>query len=220
MGRRRASSVGRSAAITIIGLGLSAVLAGHASRRTGGLLILAGLGWLGLIDLIGANAGSALQYYAYLAGRSSLPAGSGLLLVAAGIVTHPQRVFTQLHLRMHYIWTLIRPVGIVGLASAWGFGAPVRRAPGRCVELPVRVYLPGVPEFRRLPIRTGGYRHGARIHGQVAQLDLGACRRARTGTPRINRRLWRNDITGRCSVGQTRRLDRLRRSRLPVAPWP
>ena len=115
---------GSFAAITLVGLGLSAVLAGRTTRRTGGLLMLTGVGWAGFIDLVGANVGSALQYYAYLAGRTSLPAGSGLLVVAGGIVTHPQRVISQLHLRFPLIWTLVRPVGVVGLASAWGFGVP------------------------------------------------------------------------------------------------
>jgi uncharacterized membrane protein len=116
---------GSFAAVTLVGLGISAVLAGRATRRTGGLVVLAGIAWLGFITLIGANVGSGLEFYAYLAGRTSLPSGSGILLVAGGIVTHPQRVINQLVLRFPLIWTLIRPVGVIGLASAWGFGVPV-----------------------------------------------------------------------------------------------
>lgn len=116
---------GSFAAIMIFGLGISAVLAGRPTRRSGLLLVLTGIGWLGVITILGANAGSALNYYAYLAGRTTLPAGGGILLVAFGILGHPMRVVDQLHLRMHYIWLLIKPVGIVGVASAWGFGVPV-----------------------------------------------------------------------------------------------
>jgi hypothetical protein len=109
----------------VIGLGISALLAGSSTRRSGLLLVVAGVGWLGLITLVGANAGSALNYYAYLAGRTTLPAGGGIALILIGMLSHPSRVIDQLHLRMHYIWVLVKPVGIVGLASAWGFGLPV-----------------------------------------------------------------------------------------------
>jgi hypothetical protein len=61
---------GAFAAITIIGLGVSALLAGRDIRREGVLLVIAGVAWLGLISVVGANSGSGLDYYAYLAGRS------------------------------------------------------------------------------------------------------------------------------------------------------
>jgi hypothetical protein len=116
---------GSFAAITVFGLGISALLAGRSTRRSGVLLLVAGAGWLGVITLAGANAGSGLDYYAYLAGRTTLPAGGGVVLVVIGMLTHPSRVVDQLHLRAHYLWLLVKPVGIVGLASAWGFGVPV-----------------------------------------------------------------------------------------------
>jgi hypothetical protein len=116
---------GSFAAIMVIGLGVSALLAGSATRRSGLLLVVAGLGWLGLITAVGANVGSVLDYYAYLAGRSSLPAGGGVALILVGMLSHPSRVIDQLHARLHYLWLLVKPVGIVGLASAWGFGVPV-----------------------------------------------------------------------------------------------
>ncbi len=116
---------GAFAAITVVGLGVSAVLAGRSTRRSGLLCVLAGVGWLGLITLVGANKGSDLNYYAYLAGRSTLPVGGGIALVLLGILEHPQRVVSQLHGRLNLMWLLIKPVGIVGLASAWGFGVPV-----------------------------------------------------------------------------------------------
>ena len=115
---------GTFGAITIIGLGISALLAGRSTRRQGALLVAAALAWLGLISLIGANSGSGLDYYAYLAGRTTLPGSSGVLLVATGALTHPSRVIDMLHVRFHYIYTLIKPVGVIGLASAWGFGVP------------------------------------------------------------------------------------------------
>lgn len=115
---------GTFGAITVIGLGISALLAGQSTRRQGTLLVVAALAWLGLISAIGANLGSGLDYYAYLAGRTTLPKSSGVILVAVGSLTHPSRVIDMLHARLHYIYTLIKPVGVIGLASAWGFGVP------------------------------------------------------------------------------------------------
>ncbi|MHB8497245.1 MAG: DUF2079 domain-containing protein [Acidimicrobiales bacterium] len=115
---------GSFAAITLVGLGLSALLAGRDTRRPGGLLIAVALGWLALISAIGADAGSGISNYAYLAGRSTLPVNAGLVLVTIGAVMHPTRVIDQLHARLHDAYTLIKPVGVIGLASAWGFGVP------------------------------------------------------------------------------------------------
>jgi hypothetical protein len=116
---------GSFAAITLIGLGLSAVLAGRDTRRHGVLLILVAIVWLGLISIVGANAGSGLNGYAYLAGRLTLPGSAGVAVVATGALTHPSRVFDQLHSRLYDIYVLIKPVGVIGLVSAWGFGVPV-----------------------------------------------------------------------------------------------
>jgi uncharacterized membrane protein len=116
---------GSFAAITIVGLGVSALLASRDTRRQGVLLVIAGVAWLGLISVVGANSGSGLDYYAYLAGRSSLTGSSGVVLIVTGMLAHPSRVINMLHERLHYIWVLIKPVGVVGLASAWGFGVPV-----------------------------------------------------------------------------------------------
>ncbi len=115
---------GSFAAITLVGLGLSALLAGQATRRQGVLVIAAAIGWLGLISLLGSDAGSGLDSYAYLAGRSHLSGASSIALILAGIVSHPSRVVTVVHERLHYLWVLIKPVGVIGLASAWGFGVP------------------------------------------------------------------------------------------------
>ncbi len=115
---------GSFAAITLVGLGFSAILAGSSSRRVGILIIGAALGWLALISLSGTNAGSGLDFYAYLAGRQTLPHSAGVLLIAGGILAHPSRVINMLHERLHYIWVLLKPVGVIGMASAWGFGVP------------------------------------------------------------------------------------------------
>ena len=115
---------GSFAAITLVGLGLSALLAGRATRRQGVLVLAAAIGWLGVISLLGADTGSGLNNYAYLAGRTHLSGTTGIALVLGAIFSHPSRVVTIVHERLHYVWLLIKPVGVVGLASAWGFGVP------------------------------------------------------------------------------------------------
>jgi hypothetical protein len=116
---------GSFAAIMVAGLGVSAVLAGRATRRSGLLLIASGLAWTALISVLHANQGSAIYLYAYLAGRKTLKGSDGVTLILGGIITHPWRVTDQLSKRLADTYTLIKPVGIVGLASAWGFGVPV-----------------------------------------------------------------------------------------------
>lgn len=113
---------GAFAALGLLGLGLSALLAGRATRRTGGVLVAAGAAWWVLVLVLHVNH-AALSQYAYLAGRSPAVAAGGVA-IAVGAVTHPLRVLHQLQSRLADIWVLVRPAGLVGLASAWGFGVP------------------------------------------------------------------------------------------------
>jgi len=108
----------------VVGLGLSAFLAGRALWRMGVLLVIAGIAWLGFISAIGANQGSDLVGYAYLAGRTTLPSGA-LVIIVAGMVAHPNRPFHEITSRLSDIYTFLKPVGVVGLVSAWGFGIPI-----------------------------------------------------------------------------------------------
>ncbi len=116
---------GTFAAVTVVGLGISAVLAGRETRRTGLLVVGAGLVWTGLISVLHADLGSGIDLYAYLDGRTSLPATGGVAFIVAGVATHPWRVVDHLADRLGDAYTLLKPVGVVGLASAWGFGVPV-----------------------------------------------------------------------------------------------
>ncbi len=77
-----------------------------------------------LVALLHLNDGSGISNYAYLAGQSSLIGVGGMVALARGIVTHPVRIFDQLRHRFSEIWFLIRPYGVISLASAWGFGVP------------------------------------------------------------------------------------------------
>ena len=52
---------GTFAAVTLVGLGVSALLAGRATRRQGTLVVAVAIGWLALVSILGASAGSGLD---------------------------------------------------------------------------------------------------------------------------------------------------------------
>ena len=112
--------------LVVVGIGLSAVLASRQTRRSGALAVLLGLSWVSLISLLGANEGATLRTgYAYLAGRQTLPAGvAGGLVVLGGLVSHPGRPAHVIATRWSAIYTHLRPVGVIGIATPWGFGVP------------------------------------------------------------------------------------------------
>lgn len=118
-----ALSCGGFAAIMVVGLGLSGLLAGRSARKPGAIIVLAGVAWLLLIAALHADAGSELGDFAYLAGRTALPA-AGFLLVLKGIIAHPTRALHTIDGRWSLIFDHLRSVGVVGVASAWGFGVP------------------------------------------------------------------------------------------------
>ena len=109
----------------IAGVGISAVLAGRATRRIGAFVIVAGVVWVGLISALHANQGSFLDQYAYLAGRSRLPTGfQGAFVVLGGLITHPRRPFDMLTSKARMIWRYLPPGGVIGLITPWGIGVP------------------------------------------------------------------------------------------------
>ncbi len=114
---------GAFATVALMGLGLAAVLAVRKTRRHGLLLVAVGLGWSLVISVLHANHGD-LSGYTYLSRGGNVLGMGGLVAVAGGMAVHPTRVLHQIHARLGDIWALLRPVGIVGLASAWGFGVP------------------------------------------------------------------------------------------------
>jgi hypothetical protein len=112
-------------ALYLAGVGLSALLAGRRSWRLGTALIVAGVVWIGAIGYLGANKGSVVGAYAYLAGRSRLPAGFAALTVLLGaVIRHPGKVLSVLSARFGYFARYLVTGGGAGIASAWGFGVP------------------------------------------------------------------------------------------------
>jgi uncharacterized membrane protein len=120
-----ALTCGTFAAITLVGLGISALLAGRETRRQGALVVAAAIGWLALISVLGASSGSGITTYAHLVGRRTLSGPTGIAILISGLLVHPTRVIDQLYERLTSMYVLVKQVGVVGLASAWGFGVPV-----------------------------------------------------------------------------------------------
>jgi Predicted membrane protein (DUF2079) len=109
----------------VVGVGISAVLAGRATRQRGVVSIVVGVAWVALITLLHGNQGSFLDQYAYLAGRSRLPTGfRGAFVVLAGLITHPSRPFDTLTSKARMIWRYLPPGGVIGIVTPWGFGVP------------------------------------------------------------------------------------------------
>ncbi|MGD0391829.1 MAG: DUF2079 domain-containing protein [Acidimicrobiales bacterium] len=119
-----ALACGTFAAITLVGLGISALLAGRETRRQGALVIAAAVGWLAVVSLLGASAGSGITTYAHLVGRQTLAGPTGIVVLVSGLLLHPARIIDQVHDRLSSMYVLIKQTGVVGLASAWGFGVP------------------------------------------------------------------------------------------------
>jgi hypothetical protein len=109
----------------IAGVGISALLAGKATRRQGGFYVLCGVIWVALITALNANQGSLLDNYAYLAGRSTLPKGfRGPLVVLGGTLTHPWRLTDMFREKARMMWRYLPPGGVLGIITPWGFGVP------------------------------------------------------------------------------------------------
>ena len=120
-----ALTCGTFAAITLVGLGISALIAGRETRRQGALVVAAAIGWLAVVSVLGASAGSGIATYAHLVGRQTLAGPTGIVVLISGLLVHPTRVIDQVQSRLSDMYVLVKQTGVVGLASAWGFGVPV-----------------------------------------------------------------------------------------------
>lgn len=108
----------------IIGAGVAVAIATPRVRRQAVLVAGSGLAWLVLIAALGANQGSQVQLYAYLASHQPLPAGAGgLAAIGQGMLAHPSRPLHQFAASRHNIWRLLAPTGLLGVVSPWMWAA-------------------------------------------------------------------------------------------------
>jgi len=111
----------------VLGLGLSGVVAAQGDRSKALVLLGVGIAWVGLISVLGANAGSGISTgYAYLANQHTLPGGSrGLMMLVGGVVGHPDRAWDAVFPRWGTLFRYLESGGVVGMFTPWGFGVPL-----------------------------------------------------------------------------------------------
>ncbi|MGH9073860.1 MAG: DUF2079 domain-containing protein [Acidimicrobiales bacterium] len=119
----------RAGAVAVIGLGVSALLAGRSWRRVGSMLIAAGLLWtLAMTLLPGKSAVSVVSFYGYLgatgAAVASQSQSQSLGHLVATIAQHPGRLLRVLWQRRANLYGNVAPLGLVGILSSWGLGVP------------------------------------------------------------------------------------------------
>lgn len=112
---------GDVAATYLVALGLAAVVSGPRLRARGGVLMAAGLAWLGLVGLLHSGKGSSLAAgYGYLAHHSVAPGLAGVAAIVAGALTHPGTVRHVLAQRFDDLFKYVAGAGTAGAASPIG----------------------------------------------------------------------------------------------------
>ncbi|MBV8950472.1 MAG: DUF2079 domain-containing protein [Actinobacteria bacterium] len=108
-----------------IGLGLSFLVA-RRTRRRGLYLLAAGIGFFLLVGVLGANRGSGIVKYGYLASSGKAAEGiGGLLSVLAGMVHHPSRPIHAIGGKLGRVFDHLSPTGLLGVVAPWSFGVLV-----------------------------------------------------------------------------------------------
>jgi len=117
-----ALGAGALGASYIVGVGISALLAGRRWRRVGATLIVVSIMWLLLVSRLGGD--QAAGVYTSLATASHVGSLSALSLLRA-IVEHPSRVMATIWAVRTDVLADISSGGIVGLFSPWTFGITI-----------------------------------------------------------------------------------------------
>jgi hypothetical protein len=107
----------------VAGVGLSFLVASRRTRRDGLALLGVGLGWVVLVGLLGANLGSGIERYSYLASSAKPRQGlGGLISVGTGIVQHPSRPLHAISSKLGRVAEHLAPTGTLGVVAPWSFG--------------------------------------------------------------------------------------------------
>ncbi len=111
---------GDIAATYLIALGVSAMLAGRATRRQGAVMTTGGFFWMALVIALGGNRGSSLfTHYGYLAGAAPGAAVS-IGAVLKGAFGDPGRWLAHLWSDRVDLFAYAGSAGLIGLFSPWG----------------------------------------------------------------------------------------------------
>jgi hypothetical protein len=109
--------------VYLVGVGISAMLAGRRTRRTGALLAAGGGAWLVLLTAIGGAGvgGTGLKVaYGYLVGPHRGRIGPFDVVTAA--LTHPGSVLHVAASHLPVVLGMFVTVGLIGFFSSWGIG--------------------------------------------------------------------------------------------------
>ncbi|MGH9030058.1 MAG: DUF2079 domain-containing protein, partial [Acidimicrobiales bacterium] len=117
-------SCGDVGATYVFGVGLSAILAGRATRKAGLAICGMGLGAVLVVTAAGSNVGSGLGVY--VPGKSGGPQTGvqSVVNILKAVFTRPLAYLHPLRQHALNIYANVAPVGVIGLATAWGFGVP------------------------------------------------------------------------------------------------
>ncbi|MDA8183426.1 MAG: DUF2079 domain-containing protein [Actinomycetota bacterium] len=110
-------------ALSVLGLGFTALLLGRGRWRVGWPLAIAGLGLvlvLGHFHLAGVAGGFTRSAFAYLLPPQQGPAGS--LDVVLGLLRHPGAAIATLADAGPVVLLFLLPSGLLGAGSRWGIG--------------------------------------------------------------------------------------------------
>jgi Predicted membrane protein (DUF2079) len=116
-----ACTTGDVAGTYLFGLGLAFALTTPGRRRTGLAVGAVGIAWTLLLGHLGADKGSALDTFWYLAApKAGQQPGTGSVVL--GALTHPSRPIHQLLTYSQAIGDNLAPTGLLGLLNPWTFG--------------------------------------------------------------------------------------------------
>lgn len=153
-GRRRAwawaaalLACGDVSATYLIGIGLSAVLAGRRSRLPGAVMMGLGAAFMGIAKITDGDLSSPLWAYSYLQTNPNAPFSFGAL--AKGAAAHPGRVISVLWSKRWLTWQNLGASGPLGLGFVWAL--PVVLVVWLTNDLAVGTLF-AQPSFQMLPL--------------------------------------------------------------------
>jgi len=111
------------AGLLLVGVGISGVLAGSRTRRSGVLIAAAGAGWflmLSVVGGIGLGGATLARSYGYLVGAHK--GRIGPLDVIAGALGHPSAVAHAIASNGVVVVSFLVVFGVIGVVTPWGLG--------------------------------------------------------------------------------------------------
>ncbi|MHB1535023.1 MAG: DUF2079 domain-containing protein [Acidimicrobiales bacterium] len=107
----------------IAGVGLAFACTTPRIRRQAVAVLGTGVAWVLFVALIGANQGSPISAYGYLALHKPVASGAGgIMAIILGALVHPSRPLHRIDSSWLQISRLVGPTGWLGLVNPWTWG--------------------------------------------------------------------------------------------------